>query len=319
MSVHSLNLREVPTAHVAAATLGARARRAGLPVELTAVPRETTLLRYALDLPDGSAEILVAPQPLAQACWPELAGLAWDVMAERDQPGLFTAMGQPLARMSVFSGTPQVRWLGSTRTASAPLSKPTLVTDWGCCWLERWETTATRLQALPSSVADFPLPLELELARVRLKPTRLLRLVPGDVIVLEDITARVCVGGRGLYRFVLNEDYIMMDESLSDVPFEGLTTSSAMAMPETTGSPSADPVPERFDVTDLPVAVRVLFPPLELSVQDLADLAVGSTLPLPAGVEAAVQLQVNGRCFAVGELVRVGETLGVSLTAVGQR
>ena len=66
----------------------------------------------------------------------------------------------------------------------------------------------------------------------------------------------------------------------------------------------------------LPVLVEFELGRLELTVGELAGLQPGYVFPLPAFVEGAnVTIRANGRASARGELVAVGDTLGVRLVS----
>jgi len=66
----------------------------------------------------------------------------------------------------------------------------------------------------------------------------------------------------------------------------------------------------------LPVLVEFELGRLELTVGELAGLQPGYVFPLPAFVEGAnVTIRANGRASGRGELVAVGDTLGVRLVS----
>ena len=53
---------------------------------------------------------------------------------------------------------------------------------------------------------------------------------------------------------------------------------------------------------------------LEMPLGQLRELGEGSVLTLPEGDAQRVELMVNGRCIGRGELVAIGDGLGVRLT-----
>jgi type III secretion protein Q len=55
---------------------------------------------------------------------------------------------------------------------------------------------------------------------------------------------------------------------------------------------------------------------LELSLQALGELAPGSVLALPGSLGRLVRLRANGQPFGQGELVWLGDSLGVRLTGL---
>lgn len=76
-------------------------------------------------------------------------------------------------------------------------------------------------------------------------------------------------------------------------------------------APSAlSPDPAR----SLPVQVEFELGRTEMSIGELADLQPGYVFPLATPLEgASVTIRANGRIAGRGELVAVGETLGVRL------
>ena len=70
----------------------------------------------------------------------------------------------------------------------------------------------------------------------------------------------------------------------------------------------------------LPVSIR--FGETEMLLEDVIKLGIGSVIELNSAVDAPVELVVNGRCFARGEVVTVDGFYGVritEITSVGER
>lgn len=68
---------------------------------------------------------------------------------------------------------------------------------------------------------------------------------------------------------------------------------------------------------EIPMHVVVEVGRLKMSVQKLMDLAPGNILDLNLSPEDGVDLTVNGRCIAKGELLKVGDVLGVRILDIG--
>lgn len=71
---------------------------------------------------------------------------------------------------------------------------------------------------------------------------------------------------------------------------------------------------DEAQLDDVPLTVVCQVGSLELPLGQLRELGEGSVLALPDSQADAVQLMVNGRCVGRGELVAIGEGLGVRLT-----
>lgn len=76
-----------------------------------------------------------------------------------------------------------------------------------------------------------------------------------------------------------------------------------------------EPAPEEapLSLKEVPLPVVVEIGRLQLSLQKLIELQPGNVLPLNVRPEDGVDLLVNGRRIAKGELLRVGDVLGVRI------
>jgi flagellar motor switch protein FliN len=68
---------------------------------------------------------------------------------------------------------------------------------------------------------------------------------------------------------------------------------------------------------DIPMTITVEAGRLEMSAEKLIALRPGNMLELPSRPETGVSLVVNGKRVGKGELIRIGETLGVRILAMG--
>ncbi|RPD85437.1 type III secretion system cytoplasmic ring protein SctQ [Luteimonas sp. 100069] len=88
-----------------------------------------------------------------------------------------------------------------------------------------------------------------------------------------------------------------------------------MSETDATDTPTPDEAPAAEDPTGrLPVEIEFEVGKLELRLSDIAALQPGYVFALPAHLEGAnVTIRVNGQVTGQGELVAVGDTLGVRL------
>lgn len=94
----------------------------------------------------------------------------------------------------------------------------------------------------------------------------------------------------------------MDTQPIKDTPVESLSNLAAL-----------------LDV-QLPVSIR--FGETEMLLEDVIKLGIGSVIELNSAVDDPVELVVNGRCFARGEVVTVDGFYGVrisEITSVGER
>lgn len=74
---------------------------------------------------------------------------------------------------------------------------------------------------------------------------------------------------------------------------------------------------EGFSLGDIPMSVVVEVGRLQLTIQKLMELQPGNLLELNVRPENGVDLVINGKRIAKGELLLVGETLGVRVLDIG--
>lgn len=67
---------------------------------------------------------------------------------------------------------------------------------------------------------------------------------------------------------------------------------------------------------DVPMAVEVVLGQTELSVRDVMDIGVGAVVELDTAYGEPVDIFLNGRRVARGEVVVVGEQFGVKITEI---
>lgn len=67
---------------------------------------------------------------------------------------------------------------------------------------------------------------------------------------------------------------------------------------------------------ELTIEIKVEIGRLQMSLKDLFQLRPGNTLPLAIKPEEPVRLVHRGKCIARGDLVKIGEVLGVRITQI---
>lgn len=71
-------------------------------------------------------------------------------------------------------------------------------------------------------------------------------------------------------------------------------------------------------LSELPVKLEFVLGELTLSLAALNAFIEGQVLPLESTALSNVEVRVAGKCIAVGELVQLGDRLGVELREVGR-
>jgi flagellar motor switch protein FliN/FliY len=70
---------------------------------------------------------------------------------------------------------------------------------------------------------------------------------------------------------------------------------------------------KKVDLNELPVTLKIEVGRLHMSVRKLLDLQAGNLLEIDVRPEDGVDLVVNGKCIGKGELIRLGDALGVRI------
>lgn len=167
---------------------------------------------------------------------------------------------------------------------------------------------------------DLPAPVAITCAGPRLAPREWAGLRPGDVLVLghrkQLPPLHATTNGR---RWPVSPapDGFRLAGDMQTTP----TLLENHAMNQNDAPQDEGAVPDAANAAEaatraLPVLVEFELGRLELTLGELAGLQPGYVFPLPAFVEGAnVTIRANGRASARGELVAVGDTLGVRLVS----
>ena len=70
-------------------------------------------------------------------------------------------------------------------------------------------------------------------------------------------------------------------------------------------------------MANIPISLKVEVGQVRMTLAKLMELQAGATLDLNVDPEEGVDLVVNGKCIGRGELLRLGETLGVRILEIG--
>ena len=100
---------------------------------------------------------------------------------------------------------------------------------------------------------------------------------------------------------------------MSDLPLDEFETSTALAPVEFEEDKTAAHLEPVFDV---PVNISAVLGKAKMSVAQLLKLGAGSVLELDRKVGEAIDIYVNNRLVARGEVVVVDERLGVTMTEI---
>ncbi|MNE38597.1 type III secretion system protein SpaO [compost metagenome] len=130
-----------------------------------------------------------------------------------------------------------------------------------------------------------------ELARL---PYR--QLARGDVLVIAEQTRQLFMADRCIGQFTFVKEGLHMQLTPRDNP-----SASALSV-----------------LLELPVKLEFVLGELTLSMATLNEFIEHQVLPLEATAVSNIEVRVGGKCIAVGELVQLGDRLGVELREVGR-
>lgn len=167
-------------------------------------------------------------------------------------------------------------------------------------------TRAERASPRPvRSAADLPFSVHVAVAQMIMSVTALRDLAPGDVL-LPNLSAadwasgrcELWSGNRSLGSAVRNQQTVRLH-----------------AMKQTTQTPPPPGTAAALSVDDLPVQIAFDVGQIEVTVGQLRTLGDGFTFELPAAPERMVTIRANGREIGHGELVDLGDKMGVRIAS----
>ncbi|WP_315387212.1 FliM/FliN family flagellar motor switch protein [uncultured Stenotrophomonas sp.] len=299
-----------PAAVAQASTIAACAR-AGITPTWQPLPARGAVLRFDVSGHAGDLRLVVPAEQWCPAMLPAMAGFAWSELVDRNAVACWLP-DQPLLDISAaaFHGAAitlrDVVPVTALALASGP--QPCLDTAQGPAWIERADCAAGT--GLTPAMQALRLPVELGIARLRVSLHRLRTLPPGAVLLLDQLHPVARYAQRRLYSF----DFTLETISVN-TPFDFLDDDDGgtdIAAASATAAATADAA-HGIDIRRLPVAVDVVLCQLQHAVGELDRLQPGTVFNLPDDAWKHLQLRVNGQLIARGELVQVGDQLGVQL------
>jgi len=174
------------------------------------------------------------------------------------------------------------------------------------------------LSALPGFQLDLPdlqARLTFSLGSAILPLREIDRLKAGDVIIPNAPTltagkACVVLADRWLAEAAFSAAELTLTTPLRDTRHSSMETDSMSTL-------TSDPQPEDINLDELPLRLTFEIGRADLPVGEIQSLAPGYVFALAREPGQSVDICVSGRRIGTGELVQVGEQLGVRLTRFG--
>lgn len=206
-------------------------------------------------------------------------------------------------------------------------------------WKERFGSK-TAIYTDSAQARDIDILIHFEAGKVTLPRSQLKTVHTGDFIILDSCTlipgedkGRVMLTIRGvpIFRGMLKENKIKVleyplyhkvdtpmndDDDINFDKIPGLEEEAGLEEDEAAGGMGEAPsLAER--AKDIPVTITVEVGRLNMKLDKLMQLQAGQLLELEVNPEEGVNLCVNGQCIGRGELLRLGEVLGVRVLELG--
>lgn len=114
---------------------------------------------------------------------------------------------------------------------------------------------------------------------------------------------------------IATDDHTHTDDH-SEIATEDKTTSDT-TIEEATEEPTSDTTTDnpieakKVDLNEIPLTLKIEVGRLQMSVKKLLEIQPGNMLEIDVHPEDGVDLVINGTCIGKGELIRIGEMLGV--------
>ncbi len=293
---------------VAQAQVVAQCARVGLAVDWGVPPSHGAMLRFDVRGPFGTLQLVVSADSWCPRMLPSLSGLAWSELVDRETLACWLPDSRLLDIRQVLLDDALVELREVVPTGLSAVSRelrPFLASAQGPAWIERAELVPQLGARDP--IVNLSLPVDLEVARLHVPMQRLRSLAPGSVLLLAQFQPVARIGAQRLYTFDFTLETVSVNTPFDfvedDADGVGLDPMPVAPAPSTPG----------LDVARLPVTVEVVLCQLQQRVGDLGALQPGTVFNLPVDTWTQLQLRVNGQVIARGELVQVGDQLGVQL------
>jgi type III secretion protein Q len=161
--------------------------------------------------------------------------------------------------------------------------------------------------------ADLPVTVCVRVAAATLSVGEISRLAPGDVVLVQQYCRKphsaVAVVAEHL---VAPVELSAVGGQLLTAPMRGRGSAWEWSMENVPGKPSRDSE-QNGVLDDLPVKLVFELGRVDLSLREIRQLAPGAVVALARPLEESVDVVANGRRIGRGNLIQIGDSLGVRL------
>ncbi|NVZ99856.1 FliM/FliN family flagellar motor switch protein [Pseudomonas gingeri] len=300
----SLGLRRIDPLCYAQQRAIKRWQCAGYQAELSSPVAPGDYLGFCAEGRGGGWQGLVEAREWLDGIFPQLRSLLRKPCSLGLVAELFQTVPQPLC---ITLDELRYERLSAVALVTAPVLEsrplPRIATEQGALWVVRLPDEVPPAQTLLSSpwLSSLPQCVRAILGYSELSGAALRTLAVGDVLRISRPAWQWHLAGQPVGEFTFIE--------------EGLYMTLSPAEPDTPPEHGFDPGPA---LGRLPVCLEFILSEQRISLAELAALIEGQVLALDPAVLGDIEVRANGRAVARGELVHLGEDLGVELRQVGQ-
>ncbi|SDT43684.1 type III secretion protein Q [Pseudomonas asplenii] len=273
-----------------------RWQQAGYPVDLHRPPPAGGYLEFCAQGRGGDWQGLVDAREWLDGLLPALQALLKVPCAIARIAELFQALARPLEVELDGLGYERLSSVAVSNASALAQPLPRIATPRGSLWLLRLPESRPPPLSCSPWLLSLPQSLRLTLGYSRILPVALHPLARGDVLRISRLTRQWQLAGQPVGEFTFTEQGLQMTLS-----------------PPSSDTPHVEPVAA---LGSLPVHLEFVLHEQRISLAELAALIEGQVLTLDSSVLRAIEIRANGRTLARGELVQLGENLGVELQQI---
>lgn len=180
---------------------------------------------------------------------------------------------------------------------------------------ERVAALVEALPALPIDFGDLPIPVSVRLGDVSLTLAEVKSLEPGDIVLHDPVSADPSLRSLAIGDIWIAAARAETGRVRLATPFRTLPPppeSATMSEFEPRASALAGPdATAEIDLDQLPVRLVFEAGRTEIPLRELRSLGVGHIFELGRDAADPVDIMANGKRIGIGELVRIGDELGI--------
>ncbi|MBX7114596.1 MAG: type III secretion system cytoplasmic ring protein SctQ [Myxococcaceae bacterium] len=185
-------------------------------------------------------------------------------------------------------------------------------------------------------LAAVPVALRVEIGQVEISARDIAAVREGDVVVVDALSCRADKGENGTARLKVgrgNAGHVEVEVALENGHYQAKVTAFSWGdevrpgsgapgegAPSSNGRPTvsdASQGPEGVELlNDIPLQISVELARVSVTAEDVVALKVGQVIDLNRGAKEPMDLSVNGKVVARGELVEIEGNLGVRILSL---